>query len=167
MTPETIAVTSLKFEQSGFTILAASWQNQQNDVQPAKAQISLGICSVWSESLLYPLSGQRRLWSDWADAQANLGLRWAHRSFCWFCPEAAHKSNFMRKSFLLANTQTGLFSYRSQYQSCNLDKASTCVGFRLCWQWIIKALIRLCECTGWSLPLLFTYGINRFCHDVS
>ena len=25
-----------------------------------------------------PLSAQRRLWSDWADAQADLSLRWAH-----------------------------------------------------------------------------------------
>ena len=24
-------------------------------------------------------------WSDWVDAQADLSLRWAHRSFCWFC----------------------------------------------------------------------------------
>ena len=24
-------------------------------------------------------------WSDWTDAQADLNLCWAHRSFCWFC----------------------------------------------------------------------------------
>ena len=34
--------------------------------------------------------GQRRLWSDWAHAQADLNLRWVHMSFCWFCHEAAH-----------------------------------------------------------------------------
>ena len=28
--------------------------------------------------LRYPLSAQRRLWSDWADAQADLSLRWTH-----------------------------------------------------------------------------------------
>ena len=28
--------------------------------------------------LSYPLSEQRRLWSDWVDAQADLSLRWAH-----------------------------------------------------------------------------------------
>ena len=28
--------------------------------------------------LSYPLSAWRRLWSDWADAQANLSLLWAH-----------------------------------------------------------------------------------------
>ena len=30
------------------------------------------------------LCGQRRLWSGWADAQADLSLRWAQKSFCWF-----------------------------------------------------------------------------------
>ena len=30
-----------------------------------------------------------------------------------------------------------------------------------------KALIRLRGCTGWSAPLLFAYGINRFSHDVA
>ena len=33
------------------------------------------------------LSAQQRLWSDWADAQADLSLRWAHMPFCWFCHE--------------------------------------------------------------------------------
>ena len=32
----------------------------------------------------YPLSALRRLWSDWADAQADLNLRWAHRHFVGF-----------------------------------------------------------------------------------
>ena len=26
----------------------------------------------------------------WADAQADLNLRWANMPFCWFCCEAAH-----------------------------------------------------------------------------
>ena len=30
-----------------------------------------------------------------------------------------------------------------------------------------KALIRLRGCAGWSAPLLFAYGINRFSHDVA
>ena len=32
----------------------------------------------------YLLSAQRKFWSDWADAQADRSLRWAHMSFCWF-----------------------------------------------------------------------------------
>ena len=62
-------------------------------VCPAKTQISLGIRPVWSVFavrmkkawvLSYPLSTQRRLWSDWADAQADLSLRWAHTHFVDF-----------------------------------------------------------------------------------
>ena len=67
-------------------------------MRPAKTQISLGICPVWSVFsvrmekawvLSYPLSAQRRLWSDWTDAQADLSLRWAHMPRCWFCHEVA------------------------------------------------------------------------------
>ena len=39
--------------------------------------------------LSYPLSVQQRLWSDWADAQADLSLCWAHMPFCLFCHDAA------------------------------------------------------------------------------
>ena len=38
----------------------------------------------------YPMSAQWRLWSYWVDAQADLILRWAHKSFCWFCHAQAH-----------------------------------------------------------------------------
>ena len=34
--------------------------------------------------LRYPLSAQRRFCSDWADAQADLSLRWAHSHFIGF-----------------------------------------------------------------------------------
>ena len=34
--------------------------------------------------LSYPLSVQRRIWSDWADAQADLSLHWAHSYFVGF-----------------------------------------------------------------------------------
>ena len=55
-------------------------------LRPAKTQISLGIRPVWSESSLLRCSscGQRRLWSDWADAQADLSLHWAHSHFVGF-----------------------------------------------------------------------------------
>ena len=36
---------------------------------------------------------QRRLWWDWADAQADLNLCWAHRSFCGFCHALAHSQD--------------------------------------------------------------------------
>ena len=34
--------------------------------------------------LSYPLSAQRKLWSDWAAAQADLSLRWADSNFVGF-----------------------------------------------------------------------------------
>ena len=63
-----------------------------------RRQISLGIHPAWSESspcTHWVAKGPRFLhadskdWSDWADAQADLSLCWAHRSFCWFCQTAA------------------------------------------------------------------------------
>ena len=54
--------------------------------------------------LSYPLSAQRRLWSDWADAlggcpgwsESSLG---AH-SFCWFCHVMAHIINWQAQFFI-------------------------------------------------------------------
>ena len=46
-------------------------------LRPSKTQISLGI-------LRYPLSAHWRLWSDWAGAQADLSLPWAHSHFVGF-----------------------------------------------------------------------------------
>ena len=45
-------------------------------VRPAKTQ------KAWVFS--YPFSAQRRLWSDWVDAQADLSLRWAHSHIVGF-----------------------------------------------------------------------------------
>ena len=62
-------------------------------VRPAKTQISLGIRPVWSESSLSAWIKLGSLathllhnedWSDWADAQADLSLRWAHSHFVGF-----------------------------------------------------------------------------------
>ena len=61
-------------------------------VRPAKTQISLGIRPVWSESSLsawrkfgsLATHWARRLWSDWAHAQADMSLRWARTLFVGF-----------------------------------------------------------------------------------
>ena len=41
------------------------------------------MMKAWT--LSYPLSAQQRLWSDWADAQADLSVHWAHIHFVGFC----------------------------------------------------------------------------------
>ena len=63
---------------------AAARQNQQNNMRPAKTQISLGIRTIWSESSLcahWVAKDPSFLHADseeWADAQADLSLHWAH-----------------------------------------------------------------------------------------
>ena len=62
-------------------------------VRPANTQISLGIRPVWSESSLFAWRKLGSLathwahsedWSDRANTQADLSLRWAHMPFVWF-----------------------------------------------------------------------------------
>ena len=72
----------------------ASWQNQQNDCasiedsdQPGHPPSLIRVFAVHMKKawvLRYPLSAQRRLWSDWVDAQADLSLCWAHTHFVGF-----------------------------------------------------------------------------------
>ena len=62
----------------------AKWQNQRNECAPSEDSDQPGhppslirVFAVHMKKawvLSYPLSAQRRLWSDWADAQADLRL---------------------------------------------------------------------------------------------
>ena len=72
----------------------ATWQNQQNECAPSEDSDQPGhlpslirvfavrMKKAWV--LSYPLRARRRLWSDWADAQADLSLRWVHSHFVGF-----------------------------------------------------------------------------------
>ena len=68
-------------DRNNFSFALPHDKTNKMSVRPAKTRISLGIRPVWSFFpvhmkkpwvLSYPLSTQRRLWSDWADAQADL-----------------------------------------------------------------------------------------------
>ena len=64
--------------------------------QPGHPPSLIGVLTVRMKKawvLSYLLSAQQRLWSDWADAQADLSLCWALMPFCWFCHGAAHVSH--------------------------------------------------------------------------
>ena len=75
-------------------IWATTWQNEQSEWAPSKDSdqpghppsliriFTIRMKKAWV--LSYPLSVQRRLWSDWADAQADLSLRWVHTHFVGF-----------------------------------------------------------------------------------
>ena len=60
--------------------------------------------------LSYPLSAQRRPWSDWADAQADLSLRWVHSHFVGFVtrrlilktPDLKDTQDRMKRRYLFA-----------------------------------------------------------------
>ena len=71
-------------------IWAASWQNQQNDMCTQRRLRSawasrkirvFAVSSMGSSGPKLSSCGQRRLWSDWADAQADLSLRWVHSHY--------------------------------------------------------------------------------------
>ena len=103
--------TCLRLAYLKMNIRAATWQNQQNDCAPSEDRSAWAFAQSSEDShqpghspslirvfavrmkkawvLSYPMSAYRRLWSDWADAQADLSLCWVHRPFCWFCHEAA------------------------------------------------------------------------------
>ena len=49
--------------------------------------------------------GQQRLWSDWAEVQADLSLCWAHGSFCWFCHAAAQLLYFSMYIYLIYKSE--------------------------------------------------------------
>ena len=108
-------------------------------VRPAKTQIRLGICPLWSESslvlngLLRTLAffscGQRRLWSDWANAQADLSLRWAH----------SHSVGFVMRRL-------------NCHLKMNLSPTAVTRTFN-------SAVLRLGECQGWSESSLGAHAI--------
>ena len=60
---------------------AATWPNQQSECASSEDSDHPGHPH---EETLGPLSARRRLWLDWADAQADLGLRLAHTHFLGF-----------------------------------------------------------------------------------
>ena len=77
-----------------FEILTTARQNQQNGCAPSEDSDQPGhlpslirVFAVHMKkpwALNYPLSTQRRLWSDWADAQADRSHRWAHTHLVGF-----------------------------------------------------------------------------------
>ena len=84
---------------------AASWQTNkmawvlsEDSIQVEHPPSLIRIFTVRMKKawfLSYPLNAQRRLWSDWADAQADLSLCWVRSHFVcfvmrqlqWFEPE--------------------------------------------------------------------------------
>ena len=104
--------------------------------------------------LSYPLSAQRRLWSDWADAQADLSLRWAH----------SHFVGFVMSRIKCRWTKRGtIFAFSRINGSLHVTS--------LCAQWVAKDPSFLpadsedSDLTGWMRRLIWVFA-GRTCHFV-
>ena len=81
-----------RLDKTNKMICAPSEDSDQPGHPPSLIRVSaVRLKQNWV--LSYPLSAQRRLWSDWADAQADLSLRWAQKSFYWVCHEVAQNAS--------------------------------------------------------------------------
>ena len=67
---------------------APSEDTDQTGPSPSLIRV-FGVRMKKAWVLSYPLGAVRRLWSDWADAQAHLSIRWALCHFVGFCHDVA------------------------------------------------------------------------------
>ena len=77
-------------------------QPEQNMLFSLSLSVSLSLSRHYSRTGVFATCAQRvakdpvalradsKDWSDWASAQADLSLSWAHSSFCLFCHAVAH-----------------------------------------------------------------------------
>ena len=76
---------------------STKWVCTRRRLRSAWRIFTVRMEKIWV--LCYISNAQRRLWTDWPDAQADLSLRWAH-IHCWFCHVAAHMFHIVAKSVL-------------------------------------------------------------------
>ena len=96
------------------------------------------LCAHWVAKDLMFLHADSEDWSDWADAQADLSLRWAHMPYCWFCRDAAHITNCLHTiyNYLHNNIfcpgqnmqQTFLKFVEIYFCLCQKYKTGVCMG---------------------------------------
>ena len=91
-------------------------------VRPAKTQISLGIHKIWSESSLSAWRNLGSLATHWADAQADLSLRWAHTHFVGFVTRRLKVMFAVLKQWWLIGPSRGLNSYYVYEPLQNLER---------------------------------------------
>ena len=149
------------------TIWAATWQNQQNGCAPSEDSDQPGnppslirvfaVCMKKAWVLIYPLSAQRRVWSDWADAQADLSLCWAH-TFCWFCHVVAHIFTALL-IFFVNFCGISKLSVKGDHNYIISDVRRSCDEKNPA-SWITRGL-----CNGW-MPRLIWVFVGRTCHFV-
>ena len=103
-------------------------------------------CSIWSESwlsawrtfasLAIKIAPQWRFWSDCANAQAGLNLRWTHMSEGMFSDVAAHMRN--------ARKQPLCPMWTAKIRSAGANNASPCLFVRIL---VFYCILRTCNRT--------------------
>ena len=116
--------------------MSCSTTKPTNDLHPARTQISLGgsessLCSQYIGKDPVLLHADSKDWSVWADAQADLSLCWALRSFCWFC-HAAIQTKYLHWQgiFNCWKSQSQAFTWNWFKSSVYMSVNWPCVGTR-------------------------------------
>ena len=107
--------------------------------------------------LTYLLRAQRRLWSEWADAQADLSLRWAHIHFVGFV-----MSRLILCQMIFQPTSSVNGSYRcSTYYFCLFKTYFKC--FRICLpKYKLSRILRKAEGLGIRLNDCVTWKNTNY-----
>ena len=89
LTPPAVKINELQHDKTNKMTCVPSKNSDQPEHPPSLIRV-FPVCMKKVRVLqLATHKVQSKDWSDWADVQADLSLRWVHRSFCWFCHAAA------------------------------------------------------------------------------
>ena len=127
---------------------AATWENKQSECASSEDSDPPSLIRVFAvrmkkpSVLSYPLSAQRRLWSNWANAQADLTLRWAHSHFLVLsCCGSFRLGTYLEMSSI------NRIAFNNACRWCELTlKLSICFVVR--------------HFESWGDPFLFEFSVN-------
>ena len=157
-------------------IWVGAWQNQQNDLcaqQRLRDHLCLSAWRTFGSLAMHKVQLQKRLTRIWADAQANLSLRWVRSLFCLIVPHS-----LCVKWDLTCLISRDLASLCAKWDLTGLITwvvASLCVKWdltglitrvvgSLCVKWDLTGLttrVLACLCAKWDLTGLITWVLAK------
>ena len=154
-----------------YAIWATAWQNQQNECTQQRLRsawawpslIRVFVVHVKKPWVLsYPLSAQRRLWSDWADAQADLNLRWAHTHFVGFVISQLNSLHWTRfKRLLIQQLKWSPCILFSPFGKCTILQKPKQNGFKKYKIQYIYTMSKRCNTLYKILASSVCYSMHR------
>ena len=116
------------------------------------------LCTLWvTKGPKVSLGGQRRVWSDCADAQTDLNLHWACRSFGWFCHAVAQ---VVLPERLLSQHADGMANTVDPHQIVPSDWTSSLIRVQVDLRQIILLVLL---CSGSLISMLIQASSQRAC----